>query len=136
MQRAWWSRLSWGAAGLGLSLLGAWLIAQRGLDAQRAAFETDARIVHRLLSQQVVQHDAVLATLALLEPARAYFTRYENLHFYRDEQGILEVRMHTDGGPFVFTGKTHREFPDAFYDISRDRDNRVVILTGTQGKRI
>ncbi|MBL0917262.1 MAG: HAMP domain-containing histidine kinase [Hydrogenophaga sp.] len=70
MRRAWWSRSGWIAAGLGLSLLGAWLIAQRDLDAQRAAFETDARIVHRLLSQQVVQHDAVLATLALLEPER------------------------------------------------------------------
>jgi enoyl-CoA hydratase/carnithine racemase len=60
-----------------------------------------------------------------------YFTKYENLHFYRDENGILEVKMHTNGGSLVFTGKTHREFPDAFYDISRDRDNRVVILTGT-----
>ncbi|MDM7943241.1 MAG: ATP-binding protein, partial [Hydrogenophaga sp.] len=39
------------------------------LDRQRALFETDARIVHRLLSQQVVQHDAILATLALLQPA-------------------------------------------------------------------
>ena len=70
MQSAWTSRLGWIAAGLVLSLLGAWLIAQRGLQAQRAAFETDARIVHRLLSQQVVQHDAVLSTLALLEPER------------------------------------------------------------------
>ncbi len=71
MRSAWMSRLNWIAAGLALSLLGAWFIAQRGLEAQRAAFETDARIVHRLLSQQVVQHDAVLATLALLEPERA-----------------------------------------------------------------
>ncbi|MBC8122621.1 MAG: enoyl-CoA hydratase/isomerase family protein [Gemmatimonadaceae bacterium] len=60
-----------------------------------------------------------------------YFSKYENLHFARDEEGVLEVRMHTNGGPLVFTGKTHREFPDAFYDISRDRDNRIVILTGT-----
>jgi enoyl-CoA hydratase/carnithine racemase len=60
-----------------------------------------------------------------------YFTKYENLHLERDENGILEVRMHTNNGPFVFTGKTHREFVDAFYDISRDRDNRVMILTGT-----
>lgn len=60
-----------------------------------------------------------------------YFTKYENLKFYRSEAGILEVKMHTNGGSLVFTGKTHREFPDAFYDISRDRDNRVVILTGT-----
>jgi signal transduction histidine kinase len=70
MQSAWTTRLGWIAAGLVLPLLGAWLIAQRGLQAQRAAFETDARIVHRLLSQQVVQHDAVLSTLALLEPER------------------------------------------------------------------
>ncbi|NML48425.1 two-component sensor histidine kinase [Ramlibacter sp. G-1-2-2] len=32
------------------------------------AFETDARIAHRLLSQRAVQHDAILATLALLQP--------------------------------------------------------------------
>jgi enoyl-CoA hydratase/carnithine racemase len=60
-----------------------------------------------------------------------YFHKYENLNFYRDENGILEVKMHTNHQSLIFTGKTHREFPDAFYDISRDRDNRVVILTGT-----
>lgn len=61
----------------------------------------------------------------------AYFTKYENLNFTRDENGILEVRMHTNNGEFVFTGKAHQNFVDAFYDISKDRDNRVVILTGT-----
>lgn len=71
MHRIGWSELAWVAAGLGLALLGAVLIAQRSLDLQRAAFETDARIVHRLLSQQAVQHDAVLDTLALLEPDRS-----------------------------------------------------------------
>ncbi len=35
----------------------------------QADFETDARIVHRLLSQRAVQHDAILSTLALLQPA-------------------------------------------------------------------
>lgn len=35
----------------------------------RASFETDARIVHRVLSQRAGQHDAILATLALLQPA-------------------------------------------------------------------
>ncbi|WP_342129623.1 sensor histidine kinase [Hydrogenophaga sp. OTU3427] len=49
--------------------LGAWALARSELTQQREAFETDARIVHRLLSQRVVQHDAVLATLALLQPA-------------------------------------------------------------------
>ncbi|HET9823308.1 MAG TPA: ATP-binding protein [Burkholderiaceae bacterium] len=46
----------------------AWLVRQ-SLDERRAAFETDARIVHRVLSQRVVQHDAMLSTLALLQPA-------------------------------------------------------------------
>jgi signal transduction histidine kinase len=45
----------------------AWLV-QSELDRLHDAFETDARIVHRLLSQRAVQHDAVLAMLALLQP--------------------------------------------------------------------
>ena len=55
--------LAWGL----LSLLGAVLLARYALQQEREAFETNARITHRLLSQQVVQHDAVLATLALLD---------------------------------------------------------------------
>lgn len=39
--------------------------------------------------------------------------------------------MHTDGGPPIFTGQTHSGFVDAFYAISRDRDNAVLIPTGT-----
>jgi signal transduction histidine kinase len=46
---------------------GTW-IARAYLDSRRASFETDARIAHRLLSQRVVEHDAILATLALLQP--------------------------------------------------------------------
>jgi signal transduction histidine kinase len=37
-------------------------------NAQRERFDGDARIAHRLLSQRAAQHDAVLATLALLQP--------------------------------------------------------------------
>ena len=59
--------LLWLGAGL-LAALGAMLLARAELQRQREAFDTDARIVHRLLSQRVVQHDAVLATLALLQP--------------------------------------------------------------------
>ena len=68
MQAAWWSRWAGAAGALMLTLAGAAWLAQQSLLQQRAAFETDARIVHRLLSQQVVQHDAVLATIALLQP--------------------------------------------------------------------
>ena len=54
----------WWIGGAVISLTGAVLLARQAIDEQRALFETDARIVHRLLSQQVVQHDAMLATLA------------------------------------------------------------------------
>lgn len=56
----------WLLAWLVATLVGAVLLARAELTALREAFETDARIAHRLLSQRVVQHDAVLATLALL----------------------------------------------------------------------
>lgn len=53
---------------LALTALGCVALARGELQRLQDAFETDARIVHRLLSQRVVQHDAVLATLALLQP--------------------------------------------------------------------
>ena len=54
------------AAGL-LGLAGSGALVLRALGDLRESFETDARIVHRLLSQRVVQHDAILATLTLLQ---------------------------------------------------------------------
>ena len=61
-------RLPWVLGWLLAAAAGAAWLAQQSLARQREAFETDARIVHRLLSQRAVQHDAVLATLALLQP--------------------------------------------------------------------
>jgi hypothetical protein len=49
------------------------------------------------------------------------------------ESGILTVRLHTNGGPVVFTGQTHHDLPHAFAEIGADRDNKVVILTGFGG---
>ena len=71
MNKAWQRRtatvLTWLlAAGCGAG----WLASAR-LQQLHAAFETDARIVHRLLSQRVVQPDAIMATLALPQPAAA-----------------------------------------------------------------
>ncbi len=59
----------WLAVWLAVTALGAIALARAELGRQQDSFETDARIAHRLLSQRVVQHDAVLATLALLQPA-------------------------------------------------------------------
>ncbi len=54
-----------------LSAIGCVLLARAALSQLQEDFETDARISHRLLSQRAVQHEAVLATLALLQPAAA-----------------------------------------------------------------
>ena len=54
----------------------------------------------------------------------------------RDAQGILVVEFHTNGGPMTFTAQDHTEFVDAFYRISQDRANKIVILTGTGGEFI
>jgi enoyl-CoA hydratase/carnithine racemase len=45
--------------------------------------------------------------------------------------GILEVRLHSDGGPLQWGLGPHRELPDLFAAIAGDYENRVVILTGT-----
>ncbi|MCO6419046.1 enoyl-CoA hydratase/isomerase family protein [Siccirubricoccus sp. KC 17139] len=49
----------------------------------------------------------------------------------RREEGILEMRLHTEGGPLRWGLVPHGELPDAFAEVGRDRENRVVILTGT-----
>ncbi|MBN9430494.1 MAG: enoyl-CoA hydratase/isomerase family protein [Burkholderiales bacterium] len=59
-----------------------------------------------------------------------YADRYSTVRMQRND-GILEVTFHTDGGPLRWGVVPHAEFPDAFADIARDRDNKVVILTGT-----
>lgn len=59
-----------------------------------------------------------------------YGKRYRNLAMERRD-GILQVSFHTDGGPFRFSGRAHRELGDAFLDIARDPENKVIIVTGT-----
>ncbi len=62
--------------------------------------------------------------------APAYADRYTHLRMSRDASGVLLVAMHTDGGPIRFDAGDHEQFVDAFYEIGRDRANKVVILTG------
>ncbi|MES2978607.1 MAG: ATP-binding protein [Pseudomonadota bacterium] len=64
-QKRWLGVLLW----VVLTGLGAAVLSRMTLAQLRENFETDARIVHRLLSQRAVQHEAVMATLALLQPA-------------------------------------------------------------------
>ena len=63
--------------------------------------------------------------------APAYFNQFDHLKMSRTPDGILEVRFATKDGPIVFTGKDHHDFVEAFSQIAQDRDNKIVILTGT-----
>ena len=60
----------------------------------------------------------------------SYATKYQTIKMERRD-GILQLTFHTDGGPLRWGLLPHGEFPDAFADIARDRENRVVIMTGT-----
>ncbi|MES2183712.1 MAG: ATP-binding protein [Pseudomonadota bacterium] len=108
----WW--LTW----LLLGCAGAAWIAQARIAQLQDDFYADARIAHRLLSQQVVQYDAVLATLALLgtagdtaRPERRLSALYGSiLDVYRREHGsqwpdpawdAAEAQSRTTGHPAV-----------------------------------
>ena len=80
---------------LALSVAGGVLLARAELQRLREAFETDARIVHRLLSQRAVQHDAVLATLALLQPGADGETPEQRLPALYPQ--ILSVQRRDEG---------------------------------------
>lgn len=61
--------LAWTGVGVIGVMLGATLLVRQAVERERDDFETAARIAHRLLSQRAVQHEAVLATLGLIQPA-------------------------------------------------------------------
>ena len=68
-----------------------------------------------------------------MNDAPPYFDRYENFAISRSPSGVLTVRFHTDGKEHTFTGTTHHDFPRLIEDIAYDRDNKVLVLTGTGG---
>jgi enoyl-CoA hydratase/carnithine racemase len=60
-----------------------------------------------------------------------YRDRYSDSYVLeKTDDGILLMRMHTDGGP-VNWNKAVLATPDLFADVAGDRDVRVVIYTGT-----
>src|SRR5258705_3616805 len=65
--------------------------------------------------------------------SEAYRDRFHIARLARSKSGVLEVALHTDGGPLVFDGHAHEQFVDLFHAIGSDADNRVVILTGSGG---
>jgi enoyl-CoA hydratase/carnithine racemase len=63
-----------------------------------------------------------------------YVDRFEHVALSRDDNGVLEVRLHTDGGPLIWGDGPHTELTYCFETIACDPGNRVIILTGSGGK--
>ena len=62
-----------------------------------------------------------------------YANRYNTIRFERHD-GVLELTMHTRGGEAKWgssPNSLHCELGNAFLDIARDAENKVVIITGT-----
>lgn len=64
----------------------------------------------------------------------AEFSRYQNSYEtvkMERQDGVLVMTLHSAGQSLRWDLVSHRELPEAFYDVAGDRENRVVILTGT-----
>jgi enoyl-CoA hydratase/carnithine racemase len=55
---------------------------------------------------------------------------YQTIEWERRD-GATELRLHTDGGPLRWNPVAHRELGDALAEIARDRETKVLIVTGT-----
>ncbi|HEX4865000.1 MAG TPA: enoyl-CoA hydratase/isomerase family protein [Acidimicrobiales bacterium] len=66
-----------------------------------------------------------------MDTTPVYFDRFDDFAITRSPNGVLTVRFHTDGGEHTFTGATHHDFPRLIDEIAYDRDNKVLVLTGT-----
>ena len=60
-----------------------------------------------------------------------YFSKYPNFAIDRTANGVLTLRFHTDGGPATFTGQMHSALPGVLDEIALDRENKVLVITGT-----
>ena len=60
-----------------------------------------------------------------------YSQKYKEFMMMTRRSGILEVRLHTGGGPAEHSWKAHNAWGEAWIDIGRDPENEVLIITGT-----
>lgn len=60
-----------------------------------------------------------------------YAEKWDGMAHLSRENGILEVRFHTDDGPVRFCEAIHTGYLGLLFDISHDPENELVIITGT-----
>lgn len=60
-----------------------------------------------------------------------YKERFAECLIMERKNGILQVRMHTNGGPFKWSPQVHHMLLEAWIVIGSDPENEVLILTST-----
>lgn len=58
-----------------------------------------------------------------------YANKYKHIQLERRD-GILQMRLHTDGGTLHWGEEPHAELGQCYYDIGSDPENRAIIVTG------
>lgn len=59
-----------------------------------------------------------------------YYGKYKTIKMER-RNGILQMTLHTQGKELQWGALPHGELPQAFQNVADDKENRIVILTGT-----
>lgn len=59
-----------------------------------------------------------------------YSKKYSHIKFHREDE-ILQVTMHSDGKDLIWGFPPHEELGYCFGDIGNDRENKVIIFTGS-----
>ncbi|RYD97827.1 MAG: enoyl-CoA hydratase/isomerase family protein [Sphingomonadales bacterium] len=60
-----------------------------------------------------------------------YAQKYADHFIMTRDNGVLEVAMHSHGGPIVLDLKIHNDWAQLWYDIGNDPENEVLIFSGT-----
>ena len=60
-----------------------------------------------------------------------YSKAYPNIDVQRDGDGVLELRLHTDGDALVWGAHAHAQLTNLYTEVALDNDNKVVILSGS-----
>lgn len=60
-----------------------------------------------------------------------YSQRYTDHFAMKREDGVIEIRMHSNNGPAVLDVKIHNDWVRLWSDVGSDPDNEVLIFSGT-----
>jgi enoyl-CoA hydratase/carnithine racemase len=66
-----------------------------------------------------------------IRPFEVYSKAYDHVEIKRSEDGILELRLHKDGGPVGWGKGPHTDLENLWDEVALDAENEIIILTGT-----